>query len=247
MPDELFDFRWRITEGGHKWIWDRQPGSACVEPMLTDGVPSGRKRQLTLYPPLKECPNLFLTFADTSPTKKGILAFADEYGLLGDGVPVGVRRKPVGGKLVGTGEPFQRWQGEIRRMHQAIEVWKVALRKKRKDWQSSTEVNALRRLITKTLKGRVSPRLLWDARSRLGLYVVPENLLGAMWLQLARAVNWQKKYERCEGPGCGKVIEISLDESGNRADCQYCSGACRQKAYRQRKREGARGKSRRAK
>jgi Phage integrase family len=43
--------------------------------------------------------------------------------------------------------------------------------------------------INDKLEGRASPRLLWDAnRERLGLYIMPAGLVGALWLQFARAV-----------------------------------------------------------
>ena len=43
--------------------------------------------------------------------------------------------------------------------------------------------------INTRLEGRASPRLLWDAEhERLGLFIVPDGLVGALWLQFARAV-----------------------------------------------------------
>lgn len=60
--------------------------------------------------------------------------------------------------------------------------------------------------------------------------VIPESLLGAMWLQFALAVNNGFNYARCRE--CGKWFK-SEPESG-RVTKQYCSGACRSKSYRSR-------------
>lgn len=79
---------------------------------------------------------------------------------------------------------------------------------------------------------RVSVRLAWDeARNRLELRIVPQNLIGALWLQFARAISGQKAYRRCEE--CGAWFEVSREVT--RSDRLYCSNACRTRAYRKRK------------
>lgn len=94
----------------------------------------------------------------------------------------------------------------------------------------------VQRLINKHLVDRVSPRLLRKQKARrLGLYFAPRTLLGAMWLQLARAVDGNKEYRRCQRDGCEKLFEVSLDNTGSRADRRYSSPACRAWVYRHRK------------
>ncbi len=89
----------------------------------------------------------------------------------------------------------------------------------------------------KHLEGRVSPRLLWDKDwSRLGLYFVPTSLIGALWLQFARAVDGNKKYGRCQE--CQTWFEFSPDVA--RTNRRYCKDACRFKAYRRRQSEAKR-------
>ena len=91
--------------------------------------------------------------------------------------------------------------------------------------------------INEKLEGRASPRLLWDAkRERLGLYIVPAGLIGALWLQLARAVERDSRFRRCAE--CGIWFELSPGTA--RADKLYCSTACRIKAYRKRQAEAVR-------
>ena len=65
----------------------------------------------------------------------------------------------------------------------------------------------------------------------LGLRLVPKNLLGALWLQLARAVDEGREYRRCVA--CEKWMEISLEVF--RKNRRTCSERCRQKAQRQRR------------
>ena len=52
--------------------------------------------------------------------------------------------------------------------------------------------------VNEKLEGRASPRLLWDKkRERLGLYIVPEGMIGALWLQFARAVERDSRFRQC--------------------------------------------------
>jgi hypothetical protein len=91
--------------------------------------------------------------------------------------------------------------------------------------------------INAKLEGRASPRLLWDAkRERLGLYMVPDGLIGALWLQLAKAVERDSKFRQCAE--CGIWFELAPGTA--RADKLYCSTPCRTKAYRKRQAEAAR-------
>lgn len=88
--------------------------------------------------------------------------------------------------------------------------------------------------INEHLKNSASPKLLWhENETRLGLFVVPHGLLGALWLQLAEAVNRNAEYRECSV--CGKWFEIA--PGMGRSDKQFCSAYCRTKAFRQRKAE----------
>ena len=90
----------------------------------------------------------------------------------------------------------------------------------------------LRRLINVKLASGVSPKLHWERnRSRLGIYLTPQDLLAAMWLQMALAVDGDKNYRQC--PECQNWFEVS--PSTARSDKVFCSTACRVRAYRRRK------------
>jgi hypothetical protein len=95
----------------------------------------------------------------------------------------------------------------------------------------------VQRTINKKLEGRASPRLLWDAkRERLALYIVPDGLIGALWLQFTRAVERESQFRQCAE--CGIWFELAPGTA--RADKLYCSTPCRTKAYRKRQAEAVR-------
>jgi hypothetical protein len=91
--------------------------------------------------------------------------------------------------------------------------------------------------INRRLEGRASPRLLWDANhERLGLYIVPDSLIGALWLQFAWAVERDSQFRRCAE--CRIWFELAPGTA--RSDKLYCSTHCRTKAYRKRQAEAVR-------
>jgi len=98
-------------------------------------------------------------------------------------------------------------------------------------------LHCMQSLINEHLHHRASPHLLWEqSRDRLGLYIVPDGLIGALWLQFARAVERDAKFRQC--PECGTWFEIAPGRG--RTDKQFCSTACRTRAYRKRQAEAAR-------
>jgi hypothetical protein len=78
----------------------------------------------------------------------------------------------------------------------------------------------------------VSSRFVWDAdRGQSSLRIVPISLFGAMCLQLAQAIDGDRRYQAC--PVCHRWFELT--PGVNRADRLMCSDTCRTKAYRLRK------------
>jgi hypothetical protein len=57
---------------------------------------------------------------------------------------------------------------------------------------------------------------------------VPGSLAGALWLQFAEAASARKRFRTCKE--CGRWFEIPL--RGARISREYCSNACRSRAYR---------------
>jgi hypothetical protein len=79
------------------------------------------------------------------------------------------------------------------------------------------------------LEPHTSLLLLRDRGEQLRARIVPKNLLGWLWLQLARAIDGDRDYGRC--PPCQKWLELGR---GRRSNAVYCSAACKQAAYRER-------------
>ena len=98
-------------------------------------------------------------------------------------------------------------------------------------------LHCMQGLINEHLHHRASPRLLWEPnRDRLGLYIAPEGLIGALWLQFARAVERDARFRQCTE--CTTWFEVAPGRG--RADKQFCSTACRTRAYRKRQAEAVR-------
>jgi hypothetical protein len=89
----------------------------------------------------------------------------------------------------------------------------------------------------KLARGVISQLLPAPETRQLTLYHVPRDLLGALWLQFARAMSGNKAYRVCKE--CGQWFEVSPERS--RTTRQFCSDACKSKAYRGRK-KGQEGK-----
>lgn len=89
----------------------------------------------------------------------------------------------------------------------------------------------VQRVANKRLEVHTQARLATDAGTgRLTLEVMPNNLLGAIWLQFATAISENKEYRQCRE--CSQWFETTRD--GGRVSRQFCSNACRSKAYRER-------------
>jgi hypothetical protein len=88
----------------------------------------------------------------------------------------------------------------------------------------------LQHVVNERVEVHTSARLLWEqGRTRLRLRVTPHNLLGCLWLQLARAIDGDRRYQQCEA--CRGWFELGRDDRGDRI---YCTLACKQWAFRDR-------------
>ncbi len=86
-------------------------------------------------------------------------------------------------------------------------------------------------LVNKGLEGRVSAQLGPRAgETSPVIRLVPDSLIGALWLQFTIAVDGNLDYKRCEE--CQMWLEIA--PGAGRPDKNYCSDACRMRAYRKR-------------
>jgi hypothetical protein len=215
-------FTWRVWANGYEWKEWR--GLRYLSPRVVPMSGGGRREH-------QPGPALFREFAGTDPTPEGALLFANRYGLLLDperSAPDGGGPHPEPGvyavhfdngdeHFVEHYESFDLWREQIDLLHQAVRI--------RDTGEGADQLVAL---VSDGLAGRVTPRFVQDPRTgRLELQVVPDNLLGALWLQLAEAIGGGKQFRQCAI--CGGWFEVS-----GRSDQRVCTQACRSKAYRAR-------------
>lgn len=75
-----------------------------------------------------------------------------------------------------------------------------------------------------------------DRARRQHVRAVPANLLGALWLALARAIDGDIHYRRCGWRPCQKWIEITRTFDGHTKAAKFCCDAHRVYAHKERKR-----------
>jgi hypothetical protein len=87
-------------------------------------------------------------------------------------------------------------------------------------------------VVNSKLARYTSSQMLWEGEGGdLKQYVLPNNLLGAMWCQLAAAIEEKRNQRICDH--CGQWYELAPQARSRKQG--YCSNSCRQKAYRGRK------------
>jgi hypothetical protein len=100
----------------------------------------------------------------------------------------------------------------------------------------------LQKTVNEALLNPISPRLLWNVKrgrpKNLGLYFVPTNLLGLIWLQFAEAIVGTRSFRQCSA--CKTWIVISRAKEGSRSSRFTCSTACRMRLYYRRQTEARR-------
>lgn len=130
-------FVWYVADKGYYWDEDAQAGalgSAGQPPFLVDHPATSG---LIPYSPLDK-PELFLEFAETSPTREGILAFANKYGKLAPAHDV-VTPQPGRGDVLLMADSLSLWLGEIWYMKKTAQLW---------EWLKAEDLKALRKIIS---------------------------------------------------------------------------------------------------
>lgn len=101
----------------------------------------------------------------------------------------------------------------------------------------------LQEVVNQSLTDLVAPRLLWTApdSNKMGFFIVPDTLIGCLWLQLGSAIADLRKFRLCEA--CNKPMLVAPEGSGYRTNRKTCSNACRIRVYERRKQEARRLRS----
>lgn len=198
---ELSEFTWWMPQRGAHWS-DDDPDPLLV---LAPALP---------YCPLQEHTALFLEFADLEPDADAFSRFASEYGPL---------LKPDGN------EPLSTWLEEHSKLREST-LWLEKLpglsdMKEREEAQGWLMTRIQGGLARHSVTPTIRPNGLAFGVGLQLVFFVP-NLAGAMWLQLAVAVDGDRKYKPC--PVCSR----RYDATHSRSHKQVCSDKCRaKKAY----------------
>jgi len=125
-----------------------QPAKNELFWILTNDLPIGGRYSATPYWLYSNFSALFREFANTTPTQDGILAFANQYGLLG--MPRGVFAPAGPPKILVRikGELLNDWVQQIQSMRKATALWDMIRSQRKADlaeiicWQKSSAEKA---------------------------------------------------------------------------------------------------------
>jgi hypothetical protein len=213
-PDKPSDDEKYALERWYDWLFGAfDPYERRVVHLL---VPRSPKRES--YSLFDEAPALFSEFADVPLTIKGVIGFADRYGSL--------RQGPRPDDLP---DDLDLWIKSIRKMRRAVDAWESA--KETGDFKKIVSIIEHRGERRRgSLAGtQLNALLETDPSGAPRLCVRPSSFLEALWTQLTLAVEGDQNLRRCAV--CTGWFPV---ESG-RSDKEYCSVACRMRAYRKRK------------
>jgi hypothetical protein len=215
-------------------------------------------------------PALFKTFADTAPNADSVLAFANRYGAIKEQLPLSEWKTEIGQMkgLIVLWEAAKNGDSEalkpfVLKQDERDIFWHLPEPYMQEDetqdvpaWNNQTypprsnddlprqAFPYLAERISTSLIGNAEPVVTWDWRKGRCLFThAPTNLLGAMYVQFARALEGAKDYRRCEG--CSGWLEVK--RKNNPKPALYCSRSCRNRAHQARKEKAramfAKGKS----
>lgn len=256
-------FIWWIGVDGYQWM---NSDDAVLSPDKMYKNKNGAwpdyhidaiRHSFRTYEPLQHT-GLFRTFAETPRTPVGMLAFANQYGHLGDKkAELGYSLEPPGDfetpeeekawweearRFARLFDPIDHWDSAIQKMKQCVNAWDRA----QESQVAGREIEEVLATVNKELTGdRFRVAFIPEKKKATGytMQTMPTNLLGALWVQFGQAVAENKQFRSCAA--CGKWYEIA--PPFNRKSRDYCEDACRSRAYRERKdqalRMAASGKS----
>lgn len=251
------EFSWKVARGGYRWITESGKRYLCaVDALEKPDWPDPFDRYQQIYRPLEERTGLFREFAELKPAETQILAFANRYGQLGQ--VINLKHDSRFGQIRVRGEMLEDWKREIQTIRSAVTVWdaihdgnkkelarfkslfdlpQLPLAARRRLHLDKADplmaaLAAIQRDADARLREHVAVRLVFSGDTpRLRVCLLPQNLLGALWLQFAASVDVLKSFLKCAQ--CGAPFEISRDpRTGKRTDARFCSARCRVNHYR---------------
>lgn len=235
----VLEFECRVPVDGYRIMVFDEPKMRIVPdlgPELIDyGLELGvrmilepQSEKIRRFDLFKEASSPFLEFVNT-PLKRGDFeaakVLADRFG-----------------PLIGGGPQYaDQWIHAAQELRRAVTKWEKA--KETGDFSSIIQfVSRQGRLeqkygrIFESDVGRIDANILLREQPVDGaalLCIRPTTLLNALWTQLALAINGSQSLQTCVE--CSLWFAIEADRG--RSDKEYCSDACRMRAYRKRKGE----------
>jgi hypothetical protein len=206
----LLEFECRVPVDGYKVIDDpNEKGARVLRP---------RSKQTRRFDLFKHGSSAFLEFAETPTTEDGVKGFADRYGEVAEDISI--------------------WFPFIRKMRRMVETWEMSVKtgdfskiiRSVKDhfvdWNRGSEIiSPLPGLgvgvLVKKDSSSASPRLC----------IRPQGLYEALLVQLLLTIDGNQHLRTCIQ--CRKWFKVAAGRG--RSDKEYCSNACRMRAYRKRK------------
>ena len=194
---DLFPFYWEVPKQGFRWVTEPpdEDGIASRSLVLASSTTAGTASEKR-YNPLLKRRTLFATFAETPPTEDRILAFANEYGLLGSSCIAlqpesimleGDPASPIPGlrdnlvfDSVGVGESFESWTSEITAMRRALELWTAA---------RDSKLAALRRMLAPDNIKEAEKEFQTRVNTPVGLFPWPDVSLSLSIAPYSKADN----------------------------------------------------------
>ena len=212
----LLEYECRVPVGGYDVITIKGEKTRMLHPR------SKRTRRFDLF---ESGSSTFLEFAQTPLTEDGVKDFANRYGQL---------THFLGPQDQDWGRNILIWFENIQRMRRDVELW----RKSTVTGNFSRIIRELRQSLIGGLGlSGVQVGLLLK-KDRLSaspkLCIRPGTLHEALWAQLVLAIDGNLNLRACVQ--CRKWF--TLEAGRGRSDKEYCSNACRMRAYRKRKGSG---------
>jgi len=209
------------------------------------------------YDPFSKKRGLFLTFAELEPTPDAIIAFASQYGCSNSLSTLSIWQREIAylasavevwtaiqakdkqtlashvswdGKLGGAGVGFPSPLQTVPDSIETIPVVGVPLGKFRRGDLIGPAEHLLDSTLGIKIKLREAAMVPVRVEGRLTLQVELQDLLDAMWAQLAMAVSESQEFRHCKL--CEEPFQLTPDV--NRSDRVFCSDTCRVKSYQRR-------------
>jgi len=222
----LLEYECRVSVGGYDVITIEDP----ILPGKKNRMLHPRSKRTRRFDLFESGSSAFLEFAQTPLTEDRVKDFADRYGLLSD--------HPSSLELPSDEYRWSRdislWFANIRRMRRHVELWQ----KSTMTGDFSKIIRELGRSFDIDAKPSGPPVALFLKIDRLSaspkLCIRPVTLQEALWAQLFLMIDGNLNLRGCVQ--CRKWF--TLEAGRGRADKEYCSNACRMRAYRKRKLSG---------